>query len=574
MMQETEHIRLEQRWVSPPEPCREKLEKLATELNVPLIIARILWNRGIEDFEGSKKFLRPSLENLHDPFAMADMEKAVERLNKAIDSGEQIMIYGDYDVDGVTAVSFLLKILKNLGTNLSFYIPDRLTEGYGISREGIREAQRRGVSLIVSVDCGITAVEEIQLARQLGIDVIVTDHHQPAEEIPEAVAMLDPKREGCPYPFKELAGVGVAFKLAQALFRKRNLDEAQLFEYLDLVALGTAADIVPLRDENRILTKHGIDRMAVTSNLGLRALLENTGLTGKLLGTGHLVFIIAPRINAVGRMGNAGRAVRLLTTENEGQARNIAKILEAENRKRKGVDDQIFSEASRMVTEGIDRESNPAIVLASEDWHPGVIGIVASRIAEEFYLPTILIALDGEEGRGSGRSIPDFDIYKALKRCKHSLLGFGGHKYAAGLSIKREKIEQFREDFQAVARSVLHPEQLIPKLKIDAEINLGQIDHRLVRLLRYFAPYGPQNMRPVMVSRNLEVVGTPMVVGKEHLRFKVRQGGAVFNCIGFRMGHLLYRLIPGEKNLDMVYVIEEDNWQGEQRVQLRVKDVR
>jgi single-stranded-DNA-specific exonuclease len=573
-MQESENMRLEQRWVFPPEPPQEQLERLASELKVPLIIARILWNRGIENFEDSKKFLRLSLEDLHDPFTMADMEKAVERLSRAIDSKEQIMVYGDYDVDGVTAVSFLLKISKILGANPSFYIPDRLTEGYGISMGGIKEAQKRGVSLIISVDCGVTAVEETQLAKELGIDVIVTDHHQPAEELPAAVAVLDPKRDDCSYPFKELAGVGVAFKLAQALFQKRNLDENQLYEHLDLIALGTVADIVPLRGENRVLAKHGIDKIAVTSNLGLRALLENTGLTGRILGTGHLVFNIAPRINAVGRMGSAGRAVKLLTTENEVQARNIAKILESENRKRKGTNEQIFLEASQMARESIDRESNPAIVLHFEGWHPGVIGIVASRIAEEFYLPTILIALDGKEGRGSGRSIPDFNIYKALKRCKSDLLAFGGHKYAIGLTVKKEKIDQFRENFQAVARSVLTPEQLIPKLKIDAELDLGQIDSQLVGLLRYFAPYGSQNMRPVMVSRNLEVVGTPMIVGKEHLRFKVRQGGSVFNCIGFRMGYLLYRLIPGEKNLDMVYVIEEDHWQGEKRIQLRVKNIR
>ncbi|HID96440.1 MAG TPA: single-stranded-DNA-specific exonuclease RecJ [Candidatus Latescibacteria bacterium] len=561
-------------WVLAQEPNPPLLKRLESELGVPPIIAQILLNRGIEDFEGSRRFLKPLLEDLNNPFLMADMERAAERLSRAIDANEKILIYGDYDVDGVTAVSYLLWILRGLGTRVSFYIPDRLTEGYGVSAQGITEADQNDIDLMITVDCGITAIEEVRLAKKLGIDVIITDHHQPGDRLPEAVAVLDPKRYNCSYPFKELAGVGIAFKLTEALFEGRGLDKDELYRHLDLVALGTAADVVPLIDENRVLVKHGIQRMAKTENPGLQALLENVGLKGKVLGTGHLLFIVAPRINAGGRMGSAERAVRMLTTEDEAEAVQIADILEIENRRRKGMDERTFAEASRMVEETCQPDEDRAIVLASEGWHPGVIGIVASRIVERFYLPTILISIDKDIGKGSGRSIPEFDLYFALRECRDTLMAFGGHRYAAGLTIEEKKIDEFRESFQNVAKSMLTGERLGPKLKIEGEITLDQIDERLVRLLRYFAPFGPQNPRPTMVSYKLEVVGTPVVVGRDHLKFKVRQNGKVLSCIGFGMGELIYRLTPGEANLDMVYVIDEDEWQGEKRMLLRVKDLR
>ena len=564
---------MEQRWIFPEKTDRETLKKLEEELRVPAIVAQILINRHVDNFEKARRFLRPSLDDLCDPFLMADMDRAVERLVRAIDHGEHIVIHGDYDVDGVSGASFLVHVLRNLGAHISFYIPHRLNEGYGLSLWGIREAHEQGAKLIISVDCGITATEAIREANRLGMDVIVTDHHQPKAVLPEACAVLDPKRDDCPYPFKELAGAGVAFKLAQALFERKGWDQAQFHRHLDLIALGSAADIVPLVNENRVLVKYGLEQMTRTENLGLRALLENVGLSGKPLGTGQVVFILAPRINAVGRMGSALKAVRLLTTDNEGQARNIAQVLEADNRRRKQIDDQTLTEALKMAEETLSEEDR-AIVLAAEGWHQGVIGIVASRIVEHFYLPTVLISLSGPTGKGSARSIPGFDLYGALRACQDTLEAFGGHRYAAGLTIRRERIEDFRRSLQAIAKEKLTDDLRVPHMRVDGEISLSQINDRLVRLLRYFAPFGPQNMKPVMVSRGLEVIGTPAVVGTNHLKFRVRQEGKIFDCIGFGMGDMLYRATPGEANLDLAYVVEENEWMGRKKIQLRLKDLR
>ena len=564
---------MEQRWIFPEKAHRETLKKMEEELKVPAIVAQILLNRHVDNFEKARRFLRPSLDDLCDPFLMADMDRAVERLGQAIERNEPIVIHGDYDVDGVSGASFLVLVLRHLGVPVSFYIPHRMNEGYGLSLLGIREAHEQGAKLIISVDCGITAIEAIREANALGMDVIVTDHHQPKAQLPEACAVLDPKREDCPYPFKELAGAGVAFKLAQGLFEHLGWDPAPIYKHLDLIALGSAADIVPLVDENRVLVKFGLEQMSRTGNLGLKALLENVGLLGKPLGTGQIVFVLAPRINAVGRMGSASKAVRLLTTDNEGQAKNIAQILEADNRRRKRVDDKTLTEALKLAEETIS-EDDRVIVLAAEGWHQGVIGIVASRIVEHFYLPTVLISLDGEMGKGSARSIPGFNLYEALHASQDALEAFGGHRYAAGLTIRRDRIEVFREKLQRVAKARLTDEMRIPHFRVDGEISLGQINERLVRLLGHLAPFGPQNMKPVLVSRGLEVVGTPTIVGTDHLKLRVRQQGHLFDCIGFGMGSLLYRATPGEANLDLAYVVEENEWMGRKKIQLRLKDLR
>ncbi|MDZ7261515.1 MAG: single-stranded-DNA-specific exonuclease RecJ [candidate division KSB1 bacterium] len=565
---------MNQKWLLLDEYSAERVESFAKQLNVPRIIAKILLNRGISDYDNAKNFFRPNLDLLHDPFLMKDMEEAVSRVCRALKNREKILIYGDYDVDGITAVSMLYLVFRDLGHEVSFYIPDRLREGYGLSPVGIHEAHKRGVKLIISVDCGVTALEEIELARQYGIDVIVCDHHEPGTQLPQAAAILDPKRADCGYPFKELAGVGVAYKLAQALFEALSIDRSILQRYVDLVAIGSAADIVPLVEENRIFVKAGLESLNESDKLGLQALLEACGLKNKEINTGQVVFIIAPRINAVGRMGDAERAVRLLTTQNVQQAKNIAAILEAENRHRKNVDEETYKQALEMIEQNCDLEKDKVIVLDLEGWHPGVIGIVASRIVEKYYRPTIMISTDEGIGKGSARSIPGFDLYLALKECKELMLGFGGHKYAAGLTIRQEKIHPFRERFREIADRWLTEEHLTPKLRIDGEIRLGHIDGKLLRILKLFAPFGPQNMRPVFMSRNLEVVGTPMVVGNNHLRFKVRQDGVVIDAIGFNLGDLLYRIAPGEPNLDMAYVIEENEWQGRTTIQLRVKDLR
>ena len=564
---------MERHWVLQDHP-QQMIQDLSAQLNVSEVVTRILLNRGIRTFEEARRFLRPSLDDLYDPFAMADMDRAAERLGRAIRDGDPIMIHGDYDVDGVTSVALLKRVLGSLGANLSFYIPDRFREGYGLSKAGIEMAARREVKLLISVDCGIAAVEEVELANELGMEVIVTDHHEPGARIPDAFAVLNPKRKDCSYPFKELSGVGLAFKLLQATFLSEGLDLELVYDNIDLVALGCAADIVPLVHENRTLVKYGLRRIANTENAGLRALIETAELRGKTLGTGQIVFVIAPRINAAGRMDHARKAVDMLTTEEEEEAYRIAEELELENRSRREIDTRMFEEAVDMANRVEDIDERLSLVLASEGWHQGVIGIVASRVVERCRVPTVLISLEGDIGKGSARSIPGFDLYAALSECRSLLTTFGGHRYAAGLTIQRDRIDEFREAFCEVTRSRLRPEDRTPDLKIDGELRLNEIDDRLVRLLNYFAPFGPGNMRPVMVSEGVEVVGSPAIVGTNHLRFKARQNGAIFDCIGFDMGDLLYRLNPGVPDLDLAYVIEENEWRGRKRIQLRIKDLR
>jgi single-stranded-DNA-specific exonuclease len=562
------------KWVVEEELNHEEVSTLSAALNVPSVIAEILLRRGVKDKESAQKFFNPSLDQLYDPFLLKDMSAAVERLRRAVLSDEEILIYGDYDVDGITAVSFLYLLLKELGTHVSYYIPDRQSEGYGLSNRGIQEAKERHVDLLVTVDCGITGHPEIEQANAAGIDVIVTDHHEPALTVPNAVAVVDPKRRDCDYPFKQLAGVGMAYKLAQGLLRRMGIDESILEKFIELVAIGTAADIVPLIDENRIFVNAGINVLNNSENLGIKALFRAAGLLGREIGTGQIVFIIAPRINAVGRMGDAERAVRLLTTESAEEAEQIAGILEQENQHRKNVDEEAFHEAIEQADRMFAENDAPCIILHKERWHTGVIGIVASRVVEKYYRPTILISIDEGVGKGSARSIPGFDLYEALKQCEDLFIGFGGHKYAAGLTIEENKILEFKERFGRIAAKELTAENLAPKLSIEAEIRLNVIDERFINLLKKFAPFGPLNMRPVFVSRRLQIVGTPSVVGRNHLKFKVRQDGKVFDVIAFNMGNLLYRLTPGESNLDMAYVIEENVFMGTRSIQLRAKDIR
>ncbi len=565
--------RVEPRWVFAENPDGDILAKTKLELNIPTVMAKILINRGIADVQAVRDFLEPALEHLIDPFLLKDMDLAVDRIWQAIDAGEKIMVHGDYDVDGVTGTSVLVRTLSALGADITFYIPHRLEQGYGISHQGIDWGIASGVTVLISVDCGITAIDEVLYAKKQGMDVVITDHHQPSS-LPEAVAVINPKRDDCPYPFKELPGVALAFKLAEAVYRKRNCDLEPVYENLDLVALGCAADIVPLVGENRILVMHGLRRLRQTTNKGFIALLKNVGLWGRELGTGQLIFVLAPRINALGRLDSAMGAVAMLTTDDAREAQNIAKALETQNVKRRKIDSQMLSEALTMVEEQVDVSKDCAVVLASTSWHPGVIGIVATRIAEKMHLPTVLISIDGDCGKGSARSIPNFDLFQALSLCLEHLMAFGGHKYAAGLTIGADLVDTFRTHFLKIAQELMHQESMIPCIDIESELSLDQIDMRLVNVLKRFAPFGPENPRPVMVSRNVEVVGAPLQVGNNHLRFNARQNGRVFDCIGFNLGHLAYRLAPGESNLDMAYVIEENEWRGRKGIQLRIKDLR
>lgn len=565
--------RVEPRWVQWGKPDRSVVQSLKSSLSIPTMMARILANRGIDDPETARAFLESDLNDLLDPFRMTDMSAAADRIWEAVDACERIMVHGDYDVDGVTGTSFLVRTLGALGVETKFYIPNRLEEDYGISHEAIDACVDDGVTLLISVDCGITATKETEYARSRGVDVIITDHHQPTQ-LPNAVAVVNPKRPDCTYPFKELSGVALAFKLADAVYRVRNVDPEPVYDNLDLVALGCAADIVPLVGENRILVSYGLHRMEKTQNEGLRALLRRLKLTGQRLGTSPLIFVLAPRINALGRLGSALDAVTMLTTDDGEKAVEIVDVLERQNRIRRQVDDRMYREAVEMVEATVDLDRSPAIVLASPSWHQGVIGIVASRIAERVHLPTVLISLDGDRGKGSARSIPGFDLYEAVSRCQDHLVSFGGHKYAAGLTIDSEKVEVFRDALVEVAEEMIVPEDLTPRLEIDHEITLDQIDRRMVEMLRRFAPFGPQNSRPVMVSRGVEVVGTSSVVGRNHLRFKARQNGEVLDCIGYDLGHLTYRLTPGEANLDVAYVIEENEYRGRKDIQLSIRDLR
>ncbi len=565
---------MELRWDIVDEFSLEEVNALAESLRVPKVIAKMLLRRSVRDYDSARRFFKPNLENLYDPFLMKDMDRAVERLRRAVLSEEKILIYGDYDVDGITSVSFLYLILKELGVDVTYYIPDRQAEGYGLSPMGIETARERGTQLIITVDCGITGHAEIDLAQSLGIEVLVCDHHEPGPTLPRAVALLDPKRADCPYPFKELAGVGVTYKLCQGLLLRMGIDLSILDNFSELVAIGTAADIVPLMEENRIFVKVGLEKLNESENTGLNALLDVAGLSGKEISTGHVVFIIAPRINAVGRMGDAERAVRLLTTKDKVEARQIAEVLEQENRHRKNVDEETFRQALEMVQQSFEPSSTRSLVLHQRGWHSGVIGIVASRVVEKFYRPTVLISVENGVGKGSARSIEGFDLHDALKGCEDLLLAYGGHKYAAGLSISEERIPAFKQRFEQIAASRLQGEQLVPRLTIDAEISLSEIDAMFLKLLRFFAPFGPHNMRPVFVSKNLQVVGTPTLVGANHLKFKVRQSDQVFDVIGFGMGALAYRVRSGENNLDLAYVIEENEWMGRKVIQLRAKDIR
>ncbi len=560
-------------WILPPQIKAEKINQIAQAFNLPPVIAQILIQRGIDSLEKVKKFYDLSLDNLYDPFLLPGMEVAVDRIIRALREGENILIYGDYDVDGVTSVSILYDGLFYLGGKVSFFIPSRFREGYGVSVEGIKVAKEKGASLIITVDCGITAVDEVEFAKELGMDVIICDHHEPSESIPDAVAVLNPKLPGNPYPFKELAGCGVAFKVLQALAQKLNINPNFPNQYLDLVAIGTAADIVQLLDENRIFMYQGLKMVNQNPRPGLMALLESSGLLGRPLTVNAIVFVLAPRLNAVGRMSNAKKAVHLLTTRSFQQGRNIARVLEYENRTRKDIDEITFEEALELIHNEIDLDSKRVLVLAKENWHTGVIGIVASRIMEKFNRPTILISIQNGVGKGSARSMGNFDIYEGFKKLKHLFINFGGHKFAAGLTIDPENIPILDREINMISEEELDIEQLIPKLKIDAELTFDQLNARFFSALQDLAPFGPGNMRPVFISYDLKPYGNISVVGHNHLKAKFKQNSIVLDAIGYNLGHLIDLLNRPGGQINCAYVLEENRWNGKTAIQMRLKDI-
>ncbi len=559
-------------WVFPETTDTPKKIDIPSQFELHPIIAQILAQRSITSSEQIQRFFEPKLEFLYDPFKLPGMERAVERIIKALRDGENILIYGDYDVDGVTSVSILYDSLFKLGGKVSFFIPSRFHEGYGFSEAGIRFAQNNKASLIITVDCGITAIEEVELANAAHIDVIISDHHEPGEIIPNAVAVLDPKMDTNAYPFTELAGCGVAYKLLQGLTAKLGLEPDFPEQYLDLVALGTAADIVELKDENRILVKAGLDRIRNNPRPGVFALMEISGLRQRRASVSNIVFVLAPRLNAVGRISTAKKAVHLLTAKSLQQARNIARILEKENKTRKNIDEITFTEAKQMIEDTIDLDKKRVLVLAKRDWHPGVIGIVASRLMEKFNRPTILLSVQEGIGKGSARSTVNFDVFAAFKQIGHLFLNYGGHRFAAGLTIKEEDIAELDRAINSISQEFLQIDQMVPKLAVDAEVSFEQLDATFFNSLKQMAPFGPGNMRPVFVSRGLSLYGEGRVVGKNHLKAKFKQNGVVLDAIGYKLGEYVPRLKESGR-YDCAYVLEESVWNGQTTIQMKIKDI-
>ncbi len=566
---------LEQQWVLNNHHDKERVKKLAEEINVPVLIAGILFNRGISTFEEAKNFFRAENAPLHDPFLMFNMDVAVQRVIEAMKNRDSIMIYGDYDVDGTTSTSMLYLFLSEIHKGLlTYYIPDRVKEGYGLSLYGIKAAFEQGVKLLIAVDCGITAVDQIEQANKYGMDVIICDHHHPGDILPNALAILNPKQDKCSYPFKELCGVGVAFKLAQALTETLKIDREILMQHLDLVAIGSAADIVPLTGENRTLVKNGLKLVSEANKVGIRQLVKNANVYGKSVSTAQIVFSLAPRINAVGRLGDANRAVKLLICKNEAEAVEYASVLESENRNRRDINEVMFLEACEVVEEEFDFEKDKVIVVFKKGWHQGVIGIVASKLVERYYRPAIVIAEADDKGKGSARSVENFDVFHALKSCEDLMVGYGGHKYAAGMTIELHHIPEFRRRLNAYAEIHLPPADLIPKIQIDAEITLDQINDRLMTLLNLFKPHGPSNLRPIFLTSGLQIVGYPQLMNERHIRMKVRQNDTVYDAVGFNLAHHYNKIGIGDHLLDMVYQIDENTWQGRTTIQLKIKDLK
>ena len=553
---------------------KDAVARLSKELGVSGIAAQILVGRNLTGADACRRFFAPSLADLHDPFLFTGMKKAVARIRSAISGKEKITVYGDYDADGITGTAMLVRVLRSLGAACDYHLPHRLTEGYGVSESGVRQIAAGGAGLMVTVDCGITAEKEIALAASLGIDVIVTDHHEPkASGLPHDCVIINPKAPHSGYPDKDLAGVGVVFKLCQALGKTIGRGEALWEPYLEMAALGTAADVVPLTGENRIITRAGFERMRRTKNQGLAALLKLQGLEGRPLSTNEAAFQIAPCINAAGRLGDPGRAVDLLLTDNEETALEYAKELKTANYERRAIDSAVREEAEGWVLKHCDPDRDFAIVTGSSGWHAGVIGIVASKLVEKFHRPAILFSL-GEDGaaHGSGRSLPGFHLLDALRECADLLETFGGHAAAAGVNIRSASIDAFRTRFNEVARSRLRPEDLVPTVYADAEVALDDLTPQLFSLIKAMEPFGAGNARPVLYCRDLHHRYAPRIVGNNHLKMSVADKGKVFDAIGFNFGDRIEEL-SGAPSLSLAFSLDENEWNGKKSLQMKVRGI-
>lgn len=565
------------RWkVRKPDPALQNA--IAASFKISPLTSQILINRGISDLDQAGRFLSSTLSDIRSPLDMKGMKEGVERVVRALHKKEKIAVYGDYDVDGMTATSILLLFLKAAGGDVSYYIPERISEGYGLNHGAVRKLSERGVTLLITADCGISNQNEIKQAKELGMDVIVTDHHEVPDDLPPAYAVINPKQPGCPFPFKQLAGVGVAFNMIIAL-RAALRDEGvwgeneipNLKEYLDLVALGTVADVVPLVDENRIFVKYGLIELTDSKKPGIMALKEVSGLEDTI--TASMVgYRLAPRLNAAGRVGKGEDGVRLLISTNFEEAVEIAKLLDEGNRERQSLEEAILNEAIEMIASDPSMKDRKSIILASEGWHPGVIGIVASRIAERFYRPTILIAMKDGIGKGSARSIPAFVLYEGLKKCSRFLEAYGGHDYAAGLSLKAENIEKFREEFEKIALASLSEEDMVPEIEIDATMELNEITEGLINELENLAPFGEANPEPVLCSTDLSIADC-RIVGNNHLKLRVRRDRTTLDAIGFGMGDNLNGL-NGSIGLNIAFIPQINIWNRGKSIQLKLKDLK
>ena len=562
------------RWTFKPQPEEEKIKKLAQELSVDSSISKLLLQRGIETFDEAKKFFRPDINDLHNPYLMKDMELAVERIETAISNNENILVYGDYDVDGTTSVALVSSYLKTFYPNVATYIPDRYDEGYGISYQGIDFAEDNDFSLIIALDCGIKAIDKVAYASKKKIDFIICDHHRPGNELPKAIAVLDPKREDCEYPYDELCGCGVGFKLIQALSENKNQTMDDLFPYLDLVATAIAADIVPMTGENRILAYYGLIVINKKPRIGFQTFIHQ--LHKKELTITDVVFVIAPRINAAGRMKHGLHAVELMTETDFEKAQQMAIAIENFNSDRKELDKKITDEALQQIEEN-NEQQNFSTVVYHETWHKGVIGIVASRLIEKHYKPTLVFTKSGDKLAASARSVKGFDVYDALEKCSEFIEQFGGHKYAAGLTLLPENYEKFKAKFEVVVKETLPEELRTPEIAINSEIELSDITPKFFRILKQFAPFGPQNMRPTFMTSGLRDNGYGKQVGedKNHLKLNIISGAdkKTYNAIGFGLGDK-YDFIKKGGSFNTVFNIDENHWNGNTSLQLLLKDIK
>ncbi len=560
------------RWILPQPPDEEAVRDLAAALSLPEIVSRLLLIRGYVSAEDAKLFLRPRLERLHDPFEFLSMDKAVDRLARAVRDQELVFIHGDYDVDGISSTTLLTRAIRGLGGQAMPFIPRRIEDGYDLSDAGVDAAVAARAKVVVTCDCGTSAVAPVARLCGAGIDVIVTDHHLPGGELPDCLSVLNPKRAGCGYPDKDLAAVGVAFKLALALARALGKNENFIWAMMDLVALATVADVAPLRGENRVFVRYGLKMLADTRNIGMRALIRAAGLDGKQLTAGRIGFILAPRLNAAGRLGHAIRGVELLLTEDEHTANAIARELEELNYKRQEIDRATLEQARERVLQ-LDLDEVFGIVLADEAWHPGVIGIVASRLVEEFGRPTILIALSGEQGKGSGRSISKFDLHGALGKSRDFLLRYGGHRAAAGVTVARDQVDAFAARFNEVAKSLLTAEDLVPEIRVDLEVSIDRMDEKIEALFRHFEPFGIGNPSPVLLARNVTIARPPRLIGHDGLKLSLDTGTGSLDAIGWGFGPRAAEFQPGSK-VDIAFRLERDEYRGESYLQARVADIR